>query len=403
MQLFIAKLVDTVTQGIIPDGGVLVDDNGIIEAVNTANFFEVNHPELFAKAEKYNGIIVPGFVNVHCHIELSHLKNKIPQGGGLNTFLANLEQHRKDDNSTIISAAKEAVNEMEKEGVVAVGDICNSTIVADILSHTHLHIHHFCEAYAIDAAKAEAAFAKVKTTYDIFDGDCKSIVPHSPYSVSNLLMDKISEHNIKYEEISCIHNQETEGENEMHISKTGDIIERLQNWGLDLSSFNSTGKHALYNFLPKLAKAKHVLMVHNTFTTKEDITWAMANFNNVFWCLCVRANLYIENKMPPIELFLNHHDRLCIGTDSLASNWSLSMIKEMKEIQDYLLQINAEKSSLPLLQMIIKWATCNGAKYLCIDKMMGTIVVGKRPGLNVIENIGDDFLITNNTYIRRLI
>lgn len=403
MHLFIAQFIDTVTQGIIPDGGVLVDDNGIIQSINTANFFEINHPELFLEAKKYTGIIVPGFVNVHCHIELSHLKNKIPQGGGLNLFLANLEQHRKDDNETIISAAKEALFEMEREGIMAIGDICNSTIVANILSHTNLYIHHFSEAYAIDATKADAAFAKAKTTYDVFDGDSKSIVPHSPYSVSNLLMDKISEHNIKFQEITCIHNQETEGENEMYVSKTGETIERLQMWGLNLSSFNPTGKHALYNFLPKLAKAKHVLMVHNTFTTKEDTIWAMENFDNVFWCFCVRANLFIENKIPPIELFLACDDKICIGTDSLASNRSLSIIKEMKEIQDYLFEKGVKESSIILLQMLLKWATINGAKYLCIDKTMGSIEVGKRPGLCLLENIGENFLITNDTYIRRLI
>lgn len=403
MHLFIANKVDTVTHGIIDNGAVAVASDGTIAEVATSQYFEKHRKDLFEKAIKLNGIIVPGFVNVHCHIELSHLKSRITQHKGLNQFLTEVEAYRDMAYEIKSSCAIEAISEMVREGIVAVGDICNSTLVGELSYDTTLRIFHFVETYAIDAAKAEAALSRVIKTRNAFASNNSSIVPHAPYSVSHNLMEGIINYTTGENQILSIHNQETQGENEMFVHGTGPLVERLHSWGIDLSSFKPTGKHALYSYLPMLAKAKRVLLVHNTYTAEEDVLWAMNTYDNVYWAFCVRANMFIENKLPPLEYFLAYDDKICIGTDSLASNLCLSIIREMQVMQQYLLEKFPHLDPMAILHRLIKWGTYNGAVYLGYNEDLGGISAGKKPGINIIENLSDTGRITNDTCIRKIV
>jgi cytosine/adenosine deaminase-related metal-dependent hydrolase len=101
--------------------------------------------------------------------------------------------------------------------------------------------------------------------------------------------------------------------------------------------------------------------------------------NSLFWVLCPLSNEYIEDKIPDIAMIQSCVNNIALGTDSLASNFNLSILDEIKKILLEYPQIQTEE--------IIKWATLNGAKALNIDKSCGSIEVGKRPGLNLITNI----------------
>ena len=74
-----------------------------------------------------------------------------------------------------------------------------------------------------------------------------------------------------------------------------------------------------------------VLLVHNTYTSEEEI---MRATDSCYWCFCPKANLYIENRLPNIPLFLSHTNKIVLGTDSLASNDDLNLIAEIKTIQE---------------------------------------------------------------------
>src|ERR1700730_11980108 len=141
---------------------------------------------------------------------------------------------------------------------------------------------------------------------------------------------------------------------------------------IDNSFFRPFGKSSLQTYLPRLEGAKNVLLVHNSYTREEDLKYcrefekgagkesslAPASFK-LFFCLCVNANQYIENILPPIELFRKYGCSLVLGTDSLASNHSLSIAEEIKTICRYF-------PAVPL-QEILGWATINGAKALQLD------------------------------------
>jgi aminodeoxyfutalosine deaminase len=139
---------------------------------------------------------------------------------------------------------------------------------------------------------------------------------------------------------------------------------------------------------------QRTLFVHNTMTRPEDIAAAQAWSDRVYWATCPNANLFIENRLPNYRHFLEASARMTIGTDSLTSNWQLSVLEEMKTIARY-------QSYVPV-ETLLRWATLNGAEALGFDADLGSIEVGKRPGLNLL-NLGGDGRIGADTTVQRLI
>jgi cytosine/adenosine deaminase-related metal-dependent hydrolase len=138
--------------------------------------------------------------------------------------------------------------------------------------------------------------------------------------------------------------------------------------------------------LPHLNPTKNLLLVHNTFTKKEDIVWAEKFHQELYWCLCPNANLYIENIVPKLSDFLSQNCKMVIGTDSLASNHSLSIVNEMNTL---LRNFNWVK-----MADILKWATYNGAESLGIQDKFGGFIKGKNSGLNHLSYTPDKLVLT---------
>jgi cytosine/adenosine deaminase-related metal-dependent hydrolase len=126
-------------------------------------------------------------------------------------------------------------------------------------------------------------------------------------------------------------------------------------------------------------KEQRLLLVHNTFSESTDIKMAEHFFSNVFWCLCPNANLYIENKLPDIDLFRAMKSKITLGTDSLASNHQLSILNEIYTIQRHFEEI-------PLTELI-QWGTLNGAELLGLENVLGSFERAKKPGVVHIDNI----------------
>jgi cytosine/adenosine deaminase-related metal-dependent hydrolase len=133
--------------------------------------------------------------------------------------------------------------------------------------------------------------------------------------------------------------------------------------------------------------------VHNTFTSLEDLQWATSQASNLFWCTCPNANLYIEDRLPDYNFFINEKAKVTIGTDSLASNKSLSVLDELKTISSHNPQIP--------LQTLLSWGTINGAEFLGRTEL-GTIEKGKKPGLNLLIN-NEGLNLTRNTEVIKLV
>ena len=167
------------------------------------------------------------------------------------------------------------------------------------------------------------------------------------------------------DELLTIHMQETEEENQLLENNKGIFFNWLN--GMNATSSIWKNRNKSTDILQELG-GKKVLLVHNTFAKKEDIS-------DNYYCTCPKANLYIENDLPDYSIF--DTDKLCVGTDSLASNDSLSLLDELVIIQS---------NSNFDLNTLLKIACKNGAKALGFEQL-GTFEKGKIPGVNLINNL----------------
>jgi len=347
--------------------------------------------------EVLKGILSPGFINAHCHLELSHLKNKIPQKTGLVDFVVTVISGRHFPPDEILSAIENTEAEMLKEGIVAVGDICNNTLSLLQKEKKNLHYYNFIEASGWHPGVAQARFDKSKLYYDKFieKGMNVSIVPHAPYSVSDILWGKITP--FFYGKVETIHNQETKQEDLFFLKGSGGLLKMYQILKIDNSFYQPKKVRSIETYFKNFSTATSVILVHNTFTKQEDINYVNQNMRGgqiVSFCLCPNANLFIEDRLPPVELLIQNKCNIVVGTDSLASNHQLSILEELKAVSKNFPRISTET--------LLQWATINGAKALQMEEMLGNFEKGKTPGIVLIENAIDK-KITSASVAKRIL
>ncbi len=354
----------------LQDHVVITDTNGVIAAIEPIS----NHAK--GGIRDMGEIMCPGFINTHCHLELSHMKGKVATGTGLISFIGDVVTKRGATAEAIQQAIVIAEREMIDGGIVAVGDISNTTDTFAQKNKGNLRYYTFVEYFdMLQDSGAKEMQDQYDAVYDALnptDGGQKSKVPHAPYSMSQTLFDAIRPEASAMQTIS-IHNQEMHAENELFFTKTGAMVDFIEGFGYSLEHFKAIGKSAIHYALPQMNRDHRTLLVHNTTCTADDIAYAQQWSDHVYWATCPNANLYIENALPNYRLFLDAGARMTIGTDSLTSNWQLSIIDEIKAIRKY-------ASYIPL-ETALRWATINGAEALGFDHDLGSIEVGKRPGL----------------------
>jgi cytosine/adenosine deaminase-related metal-dependent hydrolase len=387
-QKFQAALLFTGNQLLSGDNQVLITkEDGTIEAILPVS-------EAGDDIQQLEGILSPGFVNAHCHLELSHMKGMIPAQTGLQEFVKQIVALRQVAPEAIQEAIVAAEAEMVANGIVAVGDISNTLDTLSQKAKHRLAYYSFVELYDLDPTRAADKILAGLEMQKQFQENCirASLVPHAPYSVTNILWDLLSVH-FGIHTIS-MHNQETTDENDFFKTKTGSFLGMYERTKVNLDFFEATGLSSLQSILPIFKKAHHGILVHNSYTSAEDIQAVHAAMTNAFWCLCPNANQYIEQTMPPVELLRSEKANIVIGTDSYASNWSLSVLDELKTIQQH-------HPDIPLSEML-GWATLNGARALQMEKHLGSFEKGKKPGVILINGV-DAFNGIKNASSQRIL
>lgn len=363
------------------DKVLITDETGNVEEI-------VSVSEAGDGIQTFSGILSPGLINCHCHLELSHLKNVIPPHTGLIEFLCSVVTKRDFPREVIDQEIIKAEKAMYDNGIVAVGDIGNTADTADVKSKSSIRWQNFVEVLGFTDEKAEENINHYKQIAAALEQKLQtsnlkhrtSLAPHAPYSISPKTFELINE--LTKDQIISIHNQEHPAEDELYKTGGGDYLKLFKIFGINESPFPVTGLSSIRSVLPHFNNGQTIFLVHNTFMPEEDVLFAKeyANQNQLtlIWCLCINANLYIENKTPPIEMLMKNNCRLVLGTDSYSSNWQLSIAKEIQAIRNNFPSLS--------LETILQWATINGARALQWDDELGSFEKGKRPSLTIIDN-----------------
>lgn len=329
------------------------------------------------------GVVIPGFVNTHCHLELSHLKNEIrPNQDGMRGFIEQLMLSRfQADEAVQIKSMNKADMEMWEEGIVAVGDISNFNKSNIVKKESKIYYHTFIELLGLNPAFTNAIVEKGLALQQEFLNGKKgkaSLTPHAPYSCPTELLNLLFIH-VNANDPLTIHMQESLDELQFCRDKSGPLTEFFNEKGISFADFIPFGEVSPLQKLLPLFPQNKLQLVHNTYTTETEIQQANSIHPNLFWCVCIGANLFINNKVPPVDLMYKNNCTITIGTDSLASNTQLSILEEVKCIHKYF-------PSIPF-EVLVKAATFNGATFLGIENRVGKVKVGFNPGLVLLENV----------------
>ena len=397
MRKITANYLLTMTGEPLTDHVLITDDTGRILAIEPM----ADHDP--ASMERYEGVIVPGFVNAHCHLELSHMKGKVDTGTKLIPFITQVVRFRNIPEEEILDAIRRADQEMHEGGIVAVGDISNKLDTAPVKDASPIRYHTFVEMFDFMqdawAEKTGLDYAPVYEGQARENGNRRTAVPHAPYTVSPSLFRHINELNGGQGTVS-IHNQETPPENELFIRKSGAFLDFYKSFNISLEDFKATGQPSIYYALQHMDPNVRALFVHNTLTTPREIEDAHGwSCSGAYWATCPNANLYIENRLPNYQYFLDTDAKVCVGTDSLTSNWQLSLLEELKTIHRF-------QSYVPFTTLL-RWATRNGAEALGYEEELGTLEVGKAPGILLLSDLdgttADNFRVGARAKVRRLV
>jgi cytosine/adenosine deaminase-related metal-dependent hydrolase len=324
-----------------------------------------------AGTEFYNGIIIPGLINCHSHLELSHMRGLIPPGRGLNEFVNAVRDTRAASPETVNEAARHADSKMYEEGVEACGDISNNSLTISIKRNSSIRYLTFAEVFGLDPSLAVTRMGEaMKLVREMQAAQLPAqVTPHSLYSLSEPLSEMVSEQ-ISTGSVISLHFLESDDERK----RTSRLAERA----LELSRLTS-----------------HLLLVHNTVITRDEAA-ALAATGNTWFCLCPSSNLHISGLMSPAAMLREVTDRIVAGTDSLASSGHLSMLTELRLLHE-------AAPGIPFDE-IVRWGTINGARALKMDDTLGSIEPGKRPGLLLVEPFDfEGMRLLPGSRIRRLL
>lgn len=369
------------------------DDGTIISVTDTGG----NLPEKSTLAY-YNGIIIPGFVNCHSHLELSWMKGLTADGKGLHGFINSIRNLREDYDPSGYDAEGLAVKYdslMAAEGIVACADICNGTDSFTAKEKSVIDYISLVEVFGINPSKAGKRFEEALIVAGMADRKSlkHNITTHSAYAMSLPLMEMIKNYHSGIA-VSSIHFMESEDEALMLRGEECDLLtpyrELIDEEGPPVLPRSHT--EAVLNHVTTKG---NLLLIHNTFADEETVRQVNTR-GNTWWCLCPNSNLYITGTLPPVKMLRQAGCKIVVGTDSLASNNRLSILSELATLQEAFPDIPLEE--------LIKWSTINGAEALLADSWAGSIEPGKKPGLLLIE--GADLSVprlTRNSKVKRLI
>ncbi len=361
--------------GILSKPIVTLRDDEVVEIGQWENLDSMEGVEFYA------GILIPAMVNAHCHLELSYLHGQIEPRGGFAAFAAGMARTRNlFSEEERLDALRRVDEAFWNEGIAAVGDIANGITAFATKEQSPIRYRTFAEVFGLRTTSTEPL-------EELLQHPETSLTPHSTYSLQDDIFRSVC---AKGEAPLSIHFMESSGESELYEGR-GALHDwyASQGWECDFLHYGSPAER----IVASIPAGRSVIFVHNCCITQRDIDIIMNHFAApVYWALCLGSNDYISGLKPDIDLLRRNNLNICIGTDSAASNTSLSMMAEMKLFK-----------GIPL-EELLTWATANGADALGYGDKLGRLAIGQRCGLAVIDALDyEQQTLTEHSTCRRIV
>lgn len=374
--LHTARWVLPVTSEPIEYGCVAVFEGSIV-GVGKAHEMRQRFPSSVENRHE-DAVIMPSFINAHCHLELSPLKWRITPTGSFSFWLSLMTRARENiDKDEVASSIQQAADELVRGGALIIGDVGNTMIVPSVIKGLKdgwpLRGIHFFEI--INPEDSPDIVDSILSEPFLCDGDMVmmdiGISAHSAHTVGKDTLCAIKKASQESAMPFTLHIAESDEEIEFLTEGTGPMVNIMRERGRDMTKIAPPMKGPV-SYLDGLGLLDRLTMlVHCVKVTEKDLDTIRDRGTSI--CLCMRSNTFLGVGEPPVDKMIARKINCAIGTDSLASNDRLDIFSEMSSI----------KRAFPHISPValVNMATMGGAYALGLDKFFGSLENSKRTPL----------------------
>ncbi len=380
-KLFKSKYVYPVSKPVINEGAILIE-NGTILKVAPAYEFSDSDIEGVEIIEYPEGMIIPGLINAHTHLEYS-LVGKVSNKSMVDFLWQSIEKTESwnRNQNKIMESVKHGIKQCLDSGVTTVADISRWGVSPFVLSESPLMADVALEAFSYDEKSSQEVFNRLKDKVNyiqnkISDKIRLSISPHSTYNCDPSLWDKIINYTLENGMLIHSHISESIEEKKWFEFGTSEIDElhKMLGWpkiSPQVTSLSPVEYLSMLQLLPP-----NLIAIHLCYASTRDLE--LLEDKNVNICICPRSNMYLHNKLLEYDLLRSLKIKALIGTDSTMSAGNLNMLEEIRFYNS--------KSQIPY-EELTKMVTLYPAKALRLDHKIGSLEKNKLANFIVFDPI----------------
>jgi cytosine/adenosine deaminase-related metal-dependent hydrolase len=362
----------------VREGAVVLDEQGRVLDVAAKQVVQAAHPGLVLKRE--SGILLPGLVNAHVHLELSALRGQTRSGGGFGPWVASMMQKRQElVPEQDLDAIDAGVSELLQSGTVAIGEVTNTLASVDALSSAPLLGRVFHEVFGMRRETARVMRGMAEQGRQAFGAWpahlSYTLAPHTLYSLHPASVNELVETARAAHARTSLHLSEHAAERAFLRDGSGPFADFLRARKVDPADWDPPGLSPVSYARQLGVLGPDVIAVHLCATNREELLEVAQAGAPVV--LCPRSNLFIELKLPPLYDILEVGLRPGLGTDSLASNTTLDVLAEAAALRDRFPQVDPG--------MLFSMACWYGAVALGLEHRVGALKAGLAPGLLAVD------------------
>jgi len=355
---------------VLPDNDKLFENGAVLIAEDTIididSYSSINHGRLEKVYDFGEAVIMPGFVNAHTHLELTNIHGQVKRTENLTDWLMQLMKRRNWNEQIVEQATSAGIAMSLASGVSTIADITNSGWSVGTLKRSSIRKLVFYEAIGFDQKRLPQAIANLSANLDAVKPDALltfGISPHAPYSVSADLYRKCRDIALSRALLMCTHLAESQSEHEFLMLGTGVFCDLLEKLGIAVDDWHPP-RQTPVEYMRSLGILDYSpLLAHCNYLKESDIQLLQASNANVVFC--PRSHNYFYHRHHPYENLMKAGVNVALGTDSLASNDSLSLLDELKFLH------KSQNSTPP--ETLLSMATLNGAKSLRLYGQIGEL------------------------------
>jgi len=365
-----AKYVMPSSHEVFHNGAVAIDGDEIVEV---GTFDSIRRTRNGSVEDLGEIALLPGFINAHVHLDFGTLAGKIPPPGSFTSWVREVRRLRADERPEDVERAiADGARESLTGGATTVVDHSHTGLSARVLRDSPIRkLVHF-ELIGFSAARAEGSLRQLDEQAGSVEPKLTlGLAPHAPYSTSDALYGECLRRSKAHGYPLSSHVAETVEEEEFTRSGTGPFRELLEDFGISLDGWTPPGVTPVQHLHRLGWFDRSPLLVHGNYIRNEDIP--ILRDLNITVVYCPRSHAYFGHESHPFEKLFALGVNVAVGTDSLASCPSLSMLDELKFMYGRHRHVSPER--------VLTFAMLNGAKSLKVNAKIGGLRSGWKADL----------------------